>query len=185
MNSAAISAKRARRPSAQRYSIATLRPSIHPSSRSRWTRASAQALCNEAVAEAQKSDGRQLSRLLRARRQRPRDRRAAEQRDELAPSQVGHQAPSHSPGRRRSVCRTSSLPQEGRKVLGADLNCSESRRRTACPRLSLPAPTLRERRHRGLARRPVAVRGAACVAVVTARPHPGGDPAARPRRERR
>jgi len=50
-NSAAISAKRSRRPSAQRYSIATLRPSIHPSSRSRWTRASAQALCNEAVAE--------------------------------------------------------------------------------------------------------------------------------------
>src|SRR5215831_19149840 len=42
-----------------------------PSSSGRWT--------------AQKRDGRQLSRLLRARRERPRSRRAAEQRDELAP----------------------------------------------------------------------------------------------------
>src|SRR5262249_30073797 len=33
----------------------------------------------------QKPDGRQLSRLLRARRERPRDSRAAEKRDELAP----------------------------------------------------------------------------------------------------
>ena len=39
-NSAAISAKRVRRPSAQRYSIATVRPSIQPSSRSRSTNAS-------------------------------------------------------------------------------------------------------------------------------------------------
>ena len=29
----------------------------------------------------------------------------------------------------RSVCRTLSLPQKGRQVLGADLKCSESRRR--------------------------------------------------------
>ena len=36
-------------------------------------------------ARAQEPDGRQLSRLLRARRERPRRRRAAEQRDELAP----------------------------------------------------------------------------------------------------
>jgi len=38
-NSAAISAARSVRPSAQRYSIATVRPSIQPSSRSRWTKA--------------------------------------------------------------------------------------------------------------------------------------------------
>ena len=38
-NSAAISAKRSLRPSPQRYSIATLRPSIQPSSRSRCTKA--------------------------------------------------------------------------------------------------------------------------------------------------
>ena len=38
-NSAAISAKRSLRPSAQRYSIATVRPSIQPSSRSRCTKA--------------------------------------------------------------------------------------------------------------------------------------------------
>ena len=37
-------------------------------------------------ARAQEPDGRQLRRLLRARRERPRRRRAAEQRDELAPS---------------------------------------------------------------------------------------------------
>ena len=39
-NSAAISAMRSLRPSAQRYSIATVRPSIQPSSRSRCTKAS-------------------------------------------------------------------------------------------------------------------------------------------------
>src|SRR5262249_27837249 len=38
-NSAAISAARSVRPSAQRYSIAIVRPSIHPSSRSRCTKA--------------------------------------------------------------------------------------------------------------------------------------------------
>ena len=38
-NSAAISAKRSLRPSAQRYSIAMVRPSIQPSSRSRCTKA--------------------------------------------------------------------------------------------------------------------------------------------------
>ena len=37
-------------------------------------------------ARAQEPDGRQLPRLLRARRERPRRRRAAEQRDELAAS---------------------------------------------------------------------------------------------------
>ena len=37
---------------------------------------------------------------------------------------------------------------------------SESSRQPACPRLSLPPPALGERRHRGLARRRVAVRGA-------------------------
>ncbi len=39
MNSAAISAARSVRPSAQRYSIAIVRPSIQPSSRSRCTKA--------------------------------------------------------------------------------------------------------------------------------------------------
>ena len=39
-------------------------------------------------ARAQEPDGRQLARLLRARRERPRRRRAAEQRDELAPFQL-------------------------------------------------------------------------------------------------
>src|SRR5262249_34021213 len=43
-NSAAISAKRSACPSTQRYSIATVRPSIQPSSRSRCTKASVHSL---------------------------------------------------------------------------------------------------------------------------------------------
>src|SRR5262249_1773972 len=81
-NSAAISAKRSGRPSAHRYSYdgAALAPAEHaeplgkgdsPLALSRWSRA------------AQPSDRRHPC-LLRARRERPR-RRAAEQRDELAP----------------------------------------------------------------------------------------------------
>ena len=48
-NSAAISAKRSLRPSAQRYSIARLRPSIQPSSRSRCTKAAVHGPQAEAV----------------------------------------------------------------------------------------------------------------------------------------
>jgi hypothetical protein len=48
-NSAAISAKRSLRPSPQRYSIARLRPSIQPSSRSRWTKGAAHSLAAERV----------------------------------------------------------------------------------------------------------------------------------------
>jgi hypothetical protein len=51
-------------------------------------------------------------RLLGMRHQRPRRRRAAEKRDELAPSHVGHGAFPPQP-----VCRTLSLPQRGRRVL--------------------------------------------------------------------
>jgi hypothetical protein len=50
-NSAAISAARSVRPSAQRYSIATLRPSIQPSSRSRCTKAAIHWLVADAVLE--------------------------------------------------------------------------------------------------------------------------------------
>ena len=48
-NSAAISAKRSNRPSAQRTSIATVRPSIQPSSRSRCTKAALRQLSTEAL----------------------------------------------------------------------------------------------------------------------------------------
>ena len=88
-NSAAISAKRSKRPSAQRYSIATVRPSIQPSSRKRCTKAATHGRAMK-VCPAKEPDGRQLSRLLRARRERPRRRRAAEQRDELAPLSFDH-----------------------------------------------------------------------------------------------
>jgi hypothetical protein len=47
-NSAAISAPRSGRPSDQRYSIAMVRPSIQPSSRSRCTKAAVQGLQTEA-----------------------------------------------------------------------------------------------------------------------------------------
>jgi hypothetical protein len=49
-NSAAISAKRSLRPSPQRYSMATVRPSIQPSSRSRCTKAVTDLLVDESVA---------------------------------------------------------------------------------------------------------------------------------------
>ena len=48
-NSAAISAARSVRPSAQRYSIARVRPSIQPSSPSRCTRAAVHGRATEAV----------------------------------------------------------------------------------------------------------------------------------------
>ena len=48
-SSAAISAARSLRPSAQRYSIATVRPSIQPSSRNRCTKGATHWLSNEGV----------------------------------------------------------------------------------------------------------------------------------------
>jgi hypothetical protein len=48
-NSAAISAKRSSRPSAQRYSTAMVRPSIQPSSRSRCTNAAVHSLAADRV----------------------------------------------------------------------------------------------------------------------------------------
>jgi hypothetical protein len=48
-NSATISGGRSKRPSAQRYSIATLRPSIQPSSRNRCTKAAVHWLWTEGV----------------------------------------------------------------------------------------------------------------------------------------
>src|SRR6266705_331734 len=50
-NSAAISAARSARPSAQRYSTATVRPSTQPSSRSRCTKAAVHWLMAESVLE--------------------------------------------------------------------------------------------------------------------------------------
>jgi hypothetical protein len=49
-NSAAISLKRSLRPSAQRYSIAKLRPSLQPSSRNRCTKAAIRWLSTAGVA---------------------------------------------------------------------------------------------------------------------------------------
>jgi hypothetical protein len=60
-NSAAISAKRSLRPSAQRYSIATVRPSIHPCSRMRWTNAAVQVLWADCESEPKNPMVRSLS----------------------------------------------------------------------------------------------------------------------------
>ena len=72
--------------------------------------------------------------LLRARRERPRRRRAAEQRDELAPPHGEHggslpgAAADHTQlgtAKVQAVWRIRSLPGKGQPVLGADLSCSE------------------------------------------------------------
>src|SRR6516164_6822002 len=83
-------------------------------------------------------------RLLRARRQRPRGRRAPEERDELASPHVEHgdflpyaySAPTGPFGRFTPL----SLPHCTRQVLGANLNCSESRWATV-DRPALPPQT--------------------------------------------
>ena len=74
----------ARAPPKYEYSIATVRPSIQPSSCSRCTKAATHWLLAKGVA-APEPDDRQLCRLLRPRRERPCCCRGAEQRNELAP----------------------------------------------------------------------------------------------------
>src|SRR5262245_7534983 len=63
-------------------------------------------------------------RLLRARRERPRGRRAAEQRYELAALHLSHAMVMARPV--RFVCRIFRVSWSGRRILGADLKCSES-----------------------------------------------------------
>src|SRR5262249_27991694 len=65
-NSAAISANRSLRPSAQRYSIVRLRPSLQPNSRNRWTKAAVHSLCAAAVPEPSKPMSVGLLRCARA-----------------------------------------------------------------------------------------------------------------------
>src|SRR6516165_5794448 len=64
----------------------------------------------------------QHCRLLRARRERPRGRRATEQRDEFASSHVGHGGVLPPALCQRSAPRVS---RSGRQVLGQHLKCSE------------------------------------------------------------
>src|SRR5262249_56898459 len=82
--------------------------------------------------------------LLRLCRERP-HRSAAEQRDERAAFHVEHgdflpDALSQPPTGPCSLFRSFSLPQGGRQVLGANLKCSESRRRRPAPHLPLTTP---------------------------------------------
>src|SRR5215471_11256938 len=75
---------------------------------------------------AQEPNGRQLRRLLRARRERPRDR-AAEQCDELTPLHVGP-CPFHHPQQpapRGGSAAGSACHQADGQVHGADMNWSE------------------------------------------------------------
>src|SRR5262245_22213613 len=78
----------------------------------------------------QKSD--QRHRLLRARRTRPRNRRAPKEREEIAPTKFtprnAHHRLPFSPSTtpcRRSDCYTLTVAQAGMQVLGVDLKCSE------------------------------------------------------------
>jgi hypothetical protein len=107
------SAKRSVRPSPQRYSIATLRPSVQPSSRNRWTKAAVHWLCAAAVPEPA-TRWSPLSTLLCARRERPRGCRATDERDELTPLHAEHQA---RPSRAR--CVEGRIPRDKRAVLTA------------------------------------------------------------------
>src|SRR5262245_52466295 len=85
-NSAAISAARWLLPSAQRYSITTVRPSIQPSSRSRCVKAATHSLAAESVVWPKKTDNRKFCRLLRTRGSKPRDGSDTNHFDEIAPS---------------------------------------------------------------------------------------------------
>jgi hypothetical protein len=84
-NSAAMSAKFSLRASAQRYSIVTVRPAIQPSSRSRCTKAAVHGSQAEAVVVPRNPIVGSFVDCCARARERPRSRRAAEQRDELAP----------------------------------------------------------------------------------------------------
>ena len=98
-NSAAISAKRSLRPSAQRYSIAIVRCSTHPSSASRLSKSGSPRTPDRGgCPTTQEAYGRDLLLpppwSLRARRERPRHR-APNHFDEIASPHIG----TPSPGR--------------------------------------------------------------------------------------
>jgi hypothetical protein len=117
-NSAAISAKRSLRPSAQRYSIATVRPWIQPSSCSRCTKAATHWLLAEAVAAPRNPMVGSLPGCCA---------RAASGHVTAAPpsSVMTPRRFNVGPPPPESVYRTLSLPHSGRRVLWTGLNCSE------------------------------------------------------------
>ena len=94
-NSAAYLRMRSASPAPQRVSIRTLRPSVQPSCCSPCTNAAMRRLQFRIVrGQVQEhADAPHPLGLLRARRERPRSRRAAEQRDELAPLYPNHVNP--------------------------------------------------------------------------------------------
>ena len=87
-NSAAY-LRRCRHRSAQRLSIRTLRPSVQPNCcRPCWNAATRPALPGSSARHDEHADAPHPLGLLRTRRERPRRRRAAEKRDELAPARA-------------------------------------------------------------------------------------------------
>src|SRR5262245_30227660 len=78
---------------------------------------------------AQDSDCRQLARLLRTRGERPRSRRAAEQRDDLASSYAEHGLPSRNP-----LCQLTA----GSGCPGCQPTRGEPRPRTPLEQLEMP-----------------------------------------------
>src|SRR5262249_47813595 len=100
-----------------------------------------------------------LRRLLRARRERPRGRRAAECDQQFPPSDGDCHTPLPCEVRKwnDTTPRWCSLPVQG----GQDAGCFNLNLRPSTA--LLPSPGLCERRHRGAARRLVAVRGGAVL----------------------
>src|SRR5215471_20228332 len=127
--------------------MVTFWPSTYPASFRPWLNAGGH-LCKIVGRSAVNEPYHRHRRLLRACRERPCSCRAAEQGDELAALNAGHgdflplpvvSAPPRPTGIRRcSVYRALNLPQNGRQVLGPDLNRSEST--GALPIPPLPSP---------------------------------------------
>ena len=125
-NSAAISAKRSGRPSAQRYSIVTVRPSIQPRSPSRCTKTAVHGRQAEAVAAPRKPiTGTFAGCCARATSGHGSPHRR--ERDELAPPDAEHGAPSHGCRRRpyqlgtaraQAVCRIPACRRKVSRSLG-------------------------------------------------------------------
>ena len=107
------------RTSAERKSIAMLRLSIQPSSRSRCEKAAIRSRSAAGLAATMNPIVGSFG-VCCARRERPRGR-AAEQGDELTPPQADHATTSQWADH-----GILSLQWARRLVLGADLNCSES-----------------------------------------------------------
>jgi hypothetical protein len=108
-NSDAISVARLLLPSAQRYSIATVRPSSHPRLRSCWTKAAVYGLQTEAEAPPKNPIVGNLPTGLGARRERPHGYRAAKRGNKFSSSDVDCHATLQQWGRYHALIAWSAV----------------------------------------------------------------------------